>query len=261
MRPVNPANAYRPPPQFFAPTPSAGAAYPQRAYNPAEYAGQSASETHEYPIPPQYGSPTQPDNPYAAYSSPPSSVSPRTVPGGAPGASAASPIPPNMQMVERPPSVDYTPPSYDPIFPNRNMPANGQQYSPQDQYSPQGYGYAAGAPPGTYPPHAYARPTSSGRSSRYDDPRRARPQASRRKSRSESRGGKGRFGDDNDKIYSALGVLGGGVIGNEFGHGVVSTAIGAALGGLGAHFFEKREKKRRDSRPARYDDEDGYHSS
>lgn len=242
---VNPANAYRPAPQEWAAATGASAAAmgpppSQRAYNPADYAGQSASESHDYPIPPQYASSDQPDNPYAAYSSPPSSVSPRTVPGGQPGA----PMSPGMQMVERPPSVDYTPPDYDPIFPNRNMPANGQQYSPQGQYSPHGYGYAAGAPPATYPPQAYARPTSSGRSSRYDDPRRARPQANRRQSRSESRGGRDRrdrFGDKNDKLYGALGALGGGVIGNELGHGAVSTAIGAALGGLGAHFFEKRE--------------------
>jgi len=62
---------------------------------------------------------------------------------------------------------------------------------------------------------------------------------------------------------SALGALAGGILGNEAGHGKLSTLIGAALGGIGGNLAEKKyeEKKKRSSRHRRtYDDDHGYDS-
>jgi hypothetical protein len=62
---------------------------------------------------------------------------------------------------------------------------------------------------------------------------------------------------------SALGALAGGLLGNEAGHGRLSTLIGAALGGIGANIAEKKyeEKKKRHSGHRRaYGDDHGYDS-
>jgi uncharacterized membrane protein YebE (DUF533 family) len=42
--------------------------------------------------------------------------------------------------------------------------------------------------------------------------------------------------------YGAVGAVTGGLIGSEFGKGAIPTAIGAAVGALGANAFEAREK-------------------
>lgn len=42
--------------------------------------------------------------------------------------------------------------------------------------------------------------------------------------------------------YGTIGALAGGLLGNEVGKGVLPTALGAVLGGLGANVYEGREK-------------------
>ena len=71
-----------------------------------------------------------------------------------------------------------------------------------------------------------------------DDPRRTKSHAGRGKSRLRERFDTSQRGMG----YGAIGAVAGGLIGNEFGHGLVPTALGAAVGALGANAFEARER-------------------
>ncbi|WPG97621.1 Hypothetical protein R9X50_00040100 [Acrodontium crateriforme] len=82
------------------------------------------------------------------------------------------------------------------------------------------------------------------------------PRSRRAKSQGEGRG-KSRFREVRDKHfdttkhglgYGAIGAIAGGLLGSELEKGLVPTAIGAAVGALGANAFEARERRGREQR-------------
>ncbi|KAF2116863.1 hypothetical protein BDV96DRAFT_645268 [Lophiotrema nucula] len=163
---------------------------------------------------------------------------------------AHSPIPP-------PPAAGYTPyhPS-DYASPHQpyNAPGNAhpsappfyrQQSRSQPSLADSGYPYSNNNQLTYYDP-----PPEQSRRHHHDDGKshRARSADHRRRSRSRVTDQfRDRFDNMDDKqkdlAASAGGALVGGFVGNQFGHGTLSTIIGAAVGGLGARELERRHEK------------------
>ncbi|GAB7348132.1 hypothetical protein MBLNU459_g6149t2 [Dothideomycetes sp. NU459] len=247
-----------------------GGVYGQRPYNPADYAAVRTGEREDRYDHQQYdlmsvqtglaagtaaaaapyADPTRPSSsgpasggyvPYAdIYSSQPENPYPSKLQNAAAHKETSNAYP-------RPHHADqsYNQSQYQPANPYAHSAYSGDDHSETE--SPHSRGSADGHRRRKHRHHSRSRQKSK---SRNRSQSRARSSFRERLDTSEKGVG-----------YGTIGALAGGLVGNEVGKGLLPTAVGAVLGGLGANVFEGREKKKREKRQSgRFDDyrEEGH---